>query len=319
MNIGEHHFTIEHPFPELGDLKDALPDMNVRTFVDPRDFNLEISKDVEEVPSNNSSLMDIMEELKKRNIVNRSFEIIHDDDVVKGDENTTPTATAKAIQPKSPRRPPAQSRIIVKTPENTGTVQIEIQQTPTKRKQPTHAIHQPDSPKSNDTLSGIQEIEKDFQGAGMSWAASLLKRSEEAKKQQKSSSSSGKIEIDFEMPDSSNSSTSGGRPLNLRDFLRRELMMKSQKDKYLSDESSLSSQFMRSLLNASTSSTTSDRPKSESSQNAKLRTSTPVNVKSFDRITTGKTGVSSSQQLFGPEAENVSSVRDSCASGSDKV
>jgi hypothetical protein len=90
-------------------------------------------------------------------------------------------------------------------------------------------------------------------------------------------------------------------------------MQKSQKDKYLSDESSLSSQFMRSLLNASSDSTTSDRPKSESSQNTKLKTSTPVHMKSSDKMTTGRTW-GNSQQLFGTEADSVSTVRDSGAS-----
>lgn len=310
-NIGDFQMTIES-FPELGDLKDALPDLNIQTFVDPRGYNLEMSKERE---NDEESLVDIMEELKKRNIVDRSFDIIENDDNFV--EKTTPTATIQVTQPQSPRRPPAQSRIVIRTPENTntGSVQVEIQHTPTKRKQAHPPVLQSESPKSNDTLSGIQEIENDFRGAGLSWAASLFKRSEEAKKHEnKSSRSSEKLQIEIEMPESSSSSMSGGRPLNLRDFLRRELMQKSQKDKYLSDESSLSSQFMRSLLNASSGSTNSDRPKSDSSQNAKLRTSTPVHMKT-SMTSAGKTG-GTSQQLF--EAESVSTVRDSAASGSDK-
>lgn len=305
--------TIES-FPELGDLKDALPDMNVQTFVDPREYNLDVSK---ERNDDEESLFDVMEELKRRNILIRPFEIVKNDDECV--EKTTPTATIQITQPQSPRRPPPQSRIVIKTPENTNTgpVQVEIQHTPTKRRPSHPPVPQPESPKSNDTLSGIQEIENDFQGAGLTWAANLLKRSEEAKKQ-KSSSSSEKLQIEIEIPDSSSSSTSGGRPLNLRDFLRRELMQKSQKDKYLSDESSLSSHFMRSLINASSGSTSSDRPKSDSSQNVKVRTSTPVNMKSCDKMTSaGKTG-GTSQQLFGTEVESVSTVRDSGASGSDK-
>lgn len=306
-HIGEHELTIKS-FPDLGDLKDALPDMNVETFVDPRDYNLENkTKD-----NDTDSFGDIMEELKKRQIVNDSFEIIkNDDDFV---EKTTPTVTIQMTQPQSPRRPPPQSRIFIRTPENTGNVQVEIQQTPTKKKHTQQPIPHPESPKSNDTLSGIQEIEKDLQGAGISWAVSLLKRSEEAKKQ-KSSSSDDKVEIQIDMPDDTSSSSTSGRPLNLRDFLRRELMQRSRKDKYLSDESSLSSQFMRSLLNASSSSATSDKLKSDSSQNAKLRTSTPVHMKSSQTNLGGKTG-GTSQQLFGTEVESVSTVRD--ASGSDK-
>lgn len=322
-NVKEHYLTVEQePFPELGDLKDALPDINVKTFVNPNDFNLEITKEAEnkdEIKSNNSSLSDIMEELKRRNLITKSFAIIEDDPVEKvPDDKTTPTATIKLIEPQSPRKPAPQSRIIIKTPvnsKNTGLIQVDNQKTPTKKKQ-VSVLPQAESPKSNDTLSGIQEIEKDFQGAGMSWAASLLKRSEEAKKQRESSSSSEKVEIEIQMPDVSSSTSSGGRPMNLRDFLRRELMAKSQKDKYLSDESSLSSQFMRSLLNASSGSTSSDRAKKSDSSNTKVRTSTPVNMKSSDKLTTGKT--TSSQQLFGPEAESVSTLKDSEASESDK-
>jgi hypothetical protein len=291
----------------------------VNTFVDPQDFNLG-EKDGENASSNDSSLMDIMEEAKRRKIFHRSFEMLNENAPAFRDEKTTPTTTIKVMQPQSPRRPPPQSRIIIKTPEKAGSVQVEILQTPTKRKQQTAKVSQPESPNSNDTLNGIKEIEKDFQGAGMSWAASLLKRSEEAKKlQAKSSSSSEKVEIDIELPESSGSSN--GKPMNLRDFLRRELMEKSKKDKYLSDSSSLSSQFMRSLLNASSGSTASDKQQrsESSSQNAKLRTSTPVNMKSTDRMTTaGKTAMTSSQQLFGMGAESVSTVRDSGASGSDK-
>lgn len=314
QDIGEHHFTIQQTFPELGDLQNALPDIHIQTFVNPRDYNLdEISRD-EEVASNNSSLMDVMEEMKKRRIIDKSFEIIDDESLI---VNETPAGLIKVTQqPQSPRRPPPQSRIIIKTPEQQhgGNFQIEIQHTPTKRRQAL-----PESPSSNDTLSGIQEIEKDLKGAGMSWAAKLLRMSENAKNQQhqKSSSSSENIEIEF--GGKSSSSDGMSKPINLKEFLRRELMTKSVNDKYLSDDTSWSSQFMRSLLNASSGSTNSN-PKSTASQNTKLRTSTPVDMKSTDRITDGgKTGASSKQLFLNPGAESVSTVRDSGASDkSDK-
>lgn len=309
---------MQQTFPELGDLQNALPDIHIETFVNPRDYNLdEISKDEgEEVASNDSSLMDIMEEMKKRRIIDKSFEILNDESISEIKNNQTPKATIKISQPQSPRRPPPQSRVIITTPQNTGgNIQIDIQQTPTKRQQTSSNV--PDSPSSNDTLSGIQEIEKDLKGAGLSWAAKLLRKNEEAKKQQqKSSSSSDMIEIEF---DAKSSSSDGvGKPINLKEFLRRELMTKSINNKYLSDDTSWSSQFMRSLLNASSGSTNSN-PISSSSQNVKLRTSTPVDIKSTDRITeAGKTATSSKQLFLNPGAESVSTVRDSGASGSDK-
>lgn len=283
--------------------------MNVQTFVDPRNFNLsEISKD--EVSSNNSSLMDIQEELKKRNIFDKSFEIVSDIEeiMIERDDKTTPTTSIKIVQPKSPRRPPAQSRVIIKTPENVGTM-IEIQQTPTKKKQISSNVPQPESSSSNDTLSGIQEIQKDLQDAGMSWGARLLQRSQEAKQTKQ-------IEIQLDMQSSTSSSADVGKPLSLKDFLRREFLTKSKTDKFLSDDTSLSSQFMQSLLNASSGSSISNRPKSESSRNPhqRHRTSTPVDTKSSEQITTGggvKTG-SSSKQLFNiTTADSISSVRDS--------
>jgi hypothetical protein len=310
----------EISFPDINDLMNALPDLNIKTFVDQDGLSIvDFTKDDEkDVPSTDSSLMDIMGELKKRNLIESSFQIYYEDENrdnlleagFEKDDKTTPTTTHQSTEPISPRRrKPAQSRIIMKTPEDTG--KAEIIHTPIKEKHHGPHIHEDRSINSNDTLSGIQEIEKDFQNHGMGWAVSTMKRTEVSKKQAASSSSSDNqdsIKINFEFDNSS--SSSDGKPLNLRDFLRRELLTRSKNDPYLSDDSSLSSKFVKSLLKAShsLSSTSSNDPKSESSQNAKLRTSTPVRMSSENLAKTA-----ASSHVFNG-AESVSTVKDSDSS-----
>ncbi|KAL7033856.1 hypothetical protein ACKWTF_007748 [Chironomus riparius] len=310
----------EISFPDMNDLMKALPDLNVKTFVNQNDLSIvNFTKDDEkDVPSTDSSLMDIMGELKHRNLIESTFKIYYEDEDsdnlleagYERDDKTTPTTTHQSTEPISPRRrKPAQSRIIIKTPENTG--KAEIIHTPIKEKHHGPHIYEDKSINSNDTLSGILEIEKDFQTHGMGWAVSTMKRTEVSKKQAASSSSSNNqdsIKINFEFDNSS--SSSDGKPLNLRDFLRRELLTRSNNDPYLSDDSSLSSKFVKSLLKAShsISSTSSNDPKSESSQNAKLRTSTPVRMSSENLAKTG-----ASSHVFNG-ADSVSTVKDSDSS-----
>jgi anastral spindle 1 len=293
-------------FPQLKDMMTVLDDVKVKSFLDPRDYGLpEISREHEQTmsrASSASSIVDILDELKRRQLVTEEFRS-DDDDA----GHTTPTATKQIIQqPNSPRRKPAQSRIIIKTPDN---VVVEIQQdpamTPTKRRPEKEHHEKLESPKSNDTLSGIQEIEKeprddlDLQGMGLNWAASMMKRDGQSKKLESSSSSSSiekgsSIQIEIETNKSStcdrssSSSSTAGMPMNLREFLTRELTKRSLAEKSMSDESSLSSQFMRSLLNASTGPGTSS---GNASDHDKLRTSTPVHTKgSSSQFATQKSG-----------------------------
>lgn len=316
-------------FPDLSDLKRALPDIKIQTFVGPNVDDVSMMEESKENPSAASSLMDIMGELKKRGLFEESFDLCYEEDhkddrveaVYENDDKTTPTATKQVIAPPlSPKRKPAQARIITKTPDNLERVE-EVTKTPTKKKHAeTHHKQQsrPHSPISNDTLSGIQEIERDFQTHGMGWAASTLKKTEDCNRKQSSSSSSSdkqdSVRIDFILNESSSSS---GQPLNLKDFLRRELLSRSQnKEKVSSEDSSLSSQFMRSLLKTSdntfSSSSSSNAPKSSTSQNAKLRTSTPVRISSENLVKTA----ASSQIFVG--AESMSTVKESSASSNDK-
>jgi anastral spindle 1 len=291
-------------FPDIS----ALPDMHIQTFPGPHEYEIpNISKTIEDGGSNNSSLMDIAEELKKRNFYKTSVECVKDDT---NTSKTTPvTATQQKIAPNSPRKQGAKTRIIVNTPDNADNMQLQVIHTPTKKKPelPANILPQSESLKSNDTLSGIQEIEND---ASLNWAANLVKKTRESKRVNDTVSSSGKesIQIEIEIASSSSSSPTNGRPLNLRDFLRRELLTtKNNNDKLISDDSSFSSHFMKSLINT-TSSSSSDSSRNGDSK--KLRTSTPVhNITNVDRVAV-KSAVSS--QLF--VGESVSTLRDSGSS-----
>ncbi|KAG5680107.1 hypothetical protein PVAND_009633 [Polypedilum vanderplanki] len=309
----------ENPLTE----NQSLQDMKIKTFIDPKEYGIdELSKDNDDEDNDSSSsLMDIQAELKKRDIFSKSFEILVEGKeninlveagfVKEGDEKTTPIMTHHMNDPTSPKRKPAQSRIVMKTPDN--RLQVQIITTPTKTKKQHPEVPEPQSPKSNDTLSGIQEIENDFQNVGMAWAANMLKRTEDTQKKASSSSSddkNDKIKIDIDLGTSS--SSSDGRPLNLKEFLRREILSKTNN---LTDDSSLSSRFLKSLLNASSGSTSSSssNPKSDSTSNPKLRTSTPLRMSS-EYIAT-KTAASS--QMFAG-AESMSTVKDSSSDPSEK-
>lgn len=330
LNISEHP-TIDPSLPSMGFLEQLSEHLNIKSFADPQMYGIpEISQDANDEPlSNASSIQDILVELRRRNILEGSdFEDNGNGDLAFDDENpkTTPTATVHVKTPNSPRKKQMQSRIIIKTPEN---IDVDVQEikTPTKKKQPPSNVPEPENHISDDTLSGIQEIEKeprddfdiDFQKMGLNWAGSMMKRCEQSKNLQSSSSSSSierrekSIEIEFAVQTSStsNTSSSSGQPLNLREFLKRELAKKSEKDKYLSDESSLSSQFMRSLLNATSGNASSSGRSSQNGDLKKLRTSTPMQLKTSVTQTAIKS-VASNTLLF--SSDSLSTVRVSGAS-----
>lgn len=285
--VANPQHSMDTSLTTLVDIRNALEDMKLKSFTAPVDYGIrEISHEVEcQSSSNDSSLVDIVEEMKRRKIITEPFK--YRDENVEDVDHTTPTAIHQVVLPQSPKRKPPQSRILLKTPEPKDDQREEVK-TPTKRRPLVEPPPPPESHGSNDTLSGIQEIEKesalDLKGMGLNWAASMMKRGGESKKLESSSSSSSvekgasiAIEIDIDhtsTSDRSSSSNTSGRPLNLREFLARELTRRSQAagDKSLSDESSLSSQFMRSLLNATGRSSSASKSQSDE----KLRTSTPV-------------------------------------------
>lgn len=126
---------------------------------------------------------------------------------------------------------------------------------------------------SSSTSSDL--LAKDFNRIGLNWASAMLKKTSTAQNLESSSSSIKSI-FATKNPVVSGDSTPddriNGNPLNIRDFLARELLKRSQlsSSSSLSDDSTLTDQFLKSLLTISTNSTNSSVQ-----QQATLRTSTP--------------------------------------------
>jgi hypothetical protein len=293
-----------------------LDNEKMTSFVKPADYGIEEISKVNEKSlsrvSSASSIGNIEEEMIRRNLLPPDgFDCKDSDD----DMHTTPTATQQVIKcPKSPVRKPPQSRIVIKTPEK---LKIQIEATTPTKKKTVKTVEGPESPKSNDTLSGIQEIDKEpKEDFGLKWVPSMYKRDGQSKNLVSSSSSSEKgssIRIDIGNDSSSSSTaTSTGAPMNLRQFLIRELNQRSFRDKSSSDESSLSSQFMRSLLNAS--GARHGTSSGNTSTNERLRTSTPVITKgSSSQFPTQKSGGTS---LF--PGESLSTLKGDSDKSDDK-
>ena len=318
-----------------GDLQKLfeVSQLKYKEFVQPAVYGIEdsLAKTKEDDEGNSSdSSIDIVAELKKRNIITRSFENLSSS----GDESDGPATKEPKDQldsllnsPKKPARQNPEIRILESSRilPSPPTSPEKKQQKPAVQKSPRKNKEAPksDSPRLEDDLTDM----------GMPWMTSMLKRNQESNTIQSSSSSAsvsignnqekqeqnpnrpGKLisrktyEIEVRDPNSSspttNSSTdttSSGKPLNLRDFLRRELTIRSE-NKNLTNESSLSSKFMQSLLNATG---TSSSNSGMQSQDVKLRTSTPVQLDST------RLGAS----LFSADSR-MSSVRMS-SSGEDK-
>ncbi|XP_037037523.1 uncharacterized protein LOC119075235 [Bradysia coprophila] len=122
---------------------------------------------------------------------------------------------------------------------------------------------------SSSTSSDI--LAKDFNRIGLNWASAMLKKTSTAQNLESSSSSIKSTPI--AAPTLSGGSSPGdrinGNPLNIRDFLARELLKRSQmsSSSSMSDSSTLTDQFLKSLLTMSSDSSLH--------QQATLRTSTP--------------------------------------------
>lgn len=273
-----------------------MSQLKYQEFVQPAVYGIKETvvskKEDDEVNSTDSSIHDIVAELKRRNIINRSFDNLSST----GGESDGPAAKLPEDQLDRILKSPTQRTQHV--PESRVSESSRILPSPP----PTQKIQK--SPKKNQTASKSDSprLEDDLTDMGMPWMTSMLKRNQESNTIQSSSSSASvnvnqekkeqhtnrpsrkTYQIEIRDPNTSspttNSSTdtvSTGKPLNLKDFLRRELTIRSE-NKNLTNESSLSSKFMHSLLNATggTSSTNSDMQ----SQDQKLRTSTPVQLDS---------------------------------------
>lgn len=200
------------------------------------------------------------------------------------------------------------------------------------------------------STSSSDNLEQEMQKLGINWASSMMKKNKIATTQALTTSSSSSndellqsintlnpkrntsINIDFSPhvaspPNASNQSI--GKPLNLKEFLARELLKRSNSLSSSSahDDSTLASQFLRSLLGSS-----GDNSSQMSGglvyTSERHRTSTPVRdvrpqtpgrpapVIAVDEVETSRTK-SATYHMFSGES-GMSSVRGTTVSSSDK-
>lgn len=140
----------------------------------------------------------------------------------------------------------------------------------------------------------MERFEAEMADLGIDWVVSTLRRTQKA---EALSSSSSIVSQNTFKTRTSNNSNKSDKPIGLREFLTRELMFKSQKSNISDNETSLSSQFLKSLMNFS--GTPHSSSQSRSIDNTKemndvesvfKRTSTPLQ----DRSTTTPTSSKSS-------------------------
>lgn len=204
--------------------------------------------------SNCSSLPDIVNELKNRNILENSFKMISDEE--ESLEDLLKIGVTKQSKP-----------IAEQSTKNTDT----------------------------DTA-----LERDLNSMGMSWATVMLKKSREANSTSSSSSDSlsrrstvhrssykslnkskqQSINLSQNQTNDSADFDSNAKPINLKEFLARELLKHSSMSS--SSDSSLASIFLKSFLGVSTSSTNQSEQNNCAGIADKHRTSTPVNFKSTE-------------------------------------
>lgn len=159
----------------------------------------------------------------------------------------------------------------------TGTEYIDVEKE-IKQRRLMETVDVSSSSTSSKILSSSTSTDllaKDFNRIGLKWAGSMLKKTSAAQNLESSSSSivSTSIVATKNQPLSAGSSPDeriNGNPLNIRDFLSRELLKRTQLSSgssSMSDNSTLTDQFLKSLLTFSTNSSLQ--------QQVTLRTSTP--------------------------------------------
>nr|XP_029728900.1 LOW QUALITY PROTEIN: titin-like [Aedes albopictus] len=225
-----------------------------------------------ELDSNSSSsttLPDVVAELKLRKIIDKSFDNSLDDSNL----STPESGSLLALHPL-----PEKSPIKAHQNQNDG------------HKTPEQSV-------SETTAS----LERDLNQLGLRWASTMLKKNQQALLQDHSSSSSLSPAEDIRrqsgrnpqplpsLRDDPNDSQNAvaGKPLNLKEFIARELMIRTHSDpSSLSESSSPCSLLLRSLLDIShiNASTTPELLTQTTDRNIQ-RTSTPVATKSSSGTT----------------------------------
>lgn len=236
-----------HNVVALDDFGEAIQEITLKSFTGLQEYGLKVDNDGGNESSgsstSSSSMVDIVKELQRRNIMTEPFKYI-------------------------------ESSIVEFRPFLPELSQTRDQADSTKRSQDALELT---SFQSSNTLSGIQEI--DIQGSSANFEKDISSPS----KGTQLPTNVMRPDQEFASDQSSLSSSKSGQPMNLKEFLSRELTdhYRANTNKS-SNDSSLSSQFMRSLLNMA-----SKRSSSTSSDRDQLRTSTPVyrNVSNTNLLT----------------------------------
>lgn len=211
-------------------------------------------------------------------------------------------------------------------------------------KKPSHEKTKPTKMPTYSTSSS-DNLEQEMQKLGITWASSMIKKGKIATALSTSSSSSSSLSANQEsmgkiksfnpkVNATSNanatnlSDKSPGKPLNLKEFLARELLKRSNSlsSSSVHDDSTLASQFLRSLLGSSSDNSskmsaglvyTSERHRT-STPVKDLRPSTPGRppMIPIDETETSRSK-SATYHMFSGES-GLSSVRGSTATSSDK-
>lgn len=224
--------------------------------------------------------------------------------------NDTPSYSEARIL-KSPKKKQAISRRGFVTPPHED--QILQNTSPTKIKQAATVRKLPQKSNKNESFSGIgflhssnsdgtsNNLEDDLNKIGMNWASTMLKKTHEARTQLSSSSCSPPnleksrrrtlrkktsfVDPEIGKKDEENSfvadqTTTEGIPLNLKEFLANELLKRNNTTdpNFSSTDSSITSQFLRSLLNQTPGQMTPSHGSKD--KIVAQRTSTPVGLSS---------------------------------------
>lgn len=189
--------------------------------------------------SSSASLPDVVAELKLRNIIDKSFNNSLDD------SNRSTSDDSEAVE------------IVQPVPQ--------VEKSPSKRK---HSKKQDEATES---------LGRDLNQLGMKWASSMLRKNQEVLNDHSSSSSLSLAEDLLRKKPSSNEAASG-KPLNLKEFIARELMIRTHSDlNSLSDSSSPCSLLLKSLLDISHINTSTPELLTQTTTDKNVqRTSTPV-------------------------------------------
>ncbi|KAL1402178.1 hypothetical protein pipiens_006201 [Culex pipiens pipiens] len=189
--------------------------------------------------SSSASLPDVVAELKLRNIIDKSFNNSLDDS---NRSTSDDSEVVKIVQP---------------VPQ--------VEKSPSKRKL------------SKKQDEATESLGRDLNQLGMKWASSMLRKNQEVLNDHSSSSSLSLAEDLLRKKPSSNEAASG-KPLNLKEFIARELMIRTHSDlNSLSDSSSPCSLLLKSLLDISHINTSTPELLTQTTTDKNVqRTSTPV-------------------------------------------